>query len=261
MRGPQVTLPAEAQAVLDNLLVRRDAELDAGRAAQSRISMLPAEGAEAIKQRLVEDRDRHHARQRDLALLCSRLLQWHLLLRLRPGETLEMAPAPQLRPLRAGETGSARVRAVREEIKTGRERLAAAKAAPLPLADQLKAAEAFIAAKAMIAKPRIAIVRDEFQAQLRDEVDLLAVISWLAPKNLLAAFKAELESRPQQANAMPAAEREQRVCELSASLLVLERHEAALLSEANDMLPRPDMDPVALLGVQIISKEAASAAA
>ena len=139
--------------------------------------------------------------------------------------------------------------------------MAAAKAAPLPLADQLKAAEAFIAAKAMIAKPRIAIVRDEFQAQLRDEVDLLAVISWLAPKNLLAAFKAELESRPQQANAMPAAEREQRVCELSASLLVLERHEAALLSEANDMLPRPDMDPVALLGVQIISKEAASAAA
>jgi hypothetical protein len=102
--------------------------------------------------------------------------------------------------------------------------------APLPVADQVAAAEQYVAQRAAYSGPRIGVLRDQLQLQWPDDVvgskqDMLGVLCWLAPTSVAAALKREIETQPSPANALPAADRNRRVQELEARLLDIERRE------------------------------------
>jgi hypothetical protein len=86
------------------------------------------------------------------------------------------------------------------------------------------------------------------------------MLCWLAPASVLSALKREIEAAGAPVNAMPAAERIKRISELEAQLLALERREEVLVScaaaDGTEVLRRPDANPMAVLGIVVVAKEA-----
>jgi hypothetical protein len=145
--------------------------------------------------------------------------------------------------------------------------LAKVRHAPLPIADQVAAAERYVAQRAAYSGPRIGVVRDQLQLQWPDDVvgskqDMIGVLSWLAPASVIAALKREIEAQPSPVAPMAAADRIAKINSLEAQLLDLERREASLLDKADGaVLVRPDMSPMAYLQVEIAAHEVAAAVA
>ena len=132
-------------------------------------------------------------------------------------------------------------------------------------ADQIKLAEEYVARRGAVTGPRIGVVRDQLQLQWHDDViaskqDLIGTLCWLAPTSVLSALKREIEAAGALVNAMPAAERINRISELEAQLLALERREEVLIScaavDGTEVLRRPDANPMAVLGIVVVAKEA-----
>jgi hypothetical protein len=253
-----VAVPDSAKARLERLDVEVGMALDQMRALQGRANAF--ESGSDMHQRIISERDKFGLRHTTLHRLLSATNQFLFQLRLRPGEVLQ--PVAVAAELRKGETAAEAVGKLRIELLAISQQLAKVRAAPLPVADLVRAAEEYVARRA--AGPRVRVVRDQLQVSWQDDVvadkqSLLSVLCWLAPTSVLAALKREITGGEPPSNAMPAAQREAKVAQLSAALLDLERKEVALLDDTT--LPRPDTNPLAYLQVAIVAKEAATAAA
>jgi hypothetical protein len=262
MRGVTVTLPPTAQVKLAKLNVSQMIHQDGVRAAQSRLSGLGRDPDPQVVAQLTRERDRHAERHRVLSLLINRLNQFMVELRLPAGAVLEEAPQIAI-DVNNGQTGAA-IETVRNDIKSVQQKMAAVKAAPLPQADQIGAAEAFVAKMASTAKPRVAVMRDgQIRVSWRDSVisgtdDVLSMLCWLQPEAVLSALRRDIEAQPTPINPMPADERIARVAELEQSLFELEQREEALILRAHsdglEVLRRPESSPLAVLGLVIAKK-------
>jgi hypothetical protein len=256
MRDITLPLPVRAKERLDRLTLERDASLDASRAAMSRISMLPRQGAEAMRDRLQAEHERLAERHRALALLLSRIHQWCWELKLPPGSVLEIAAVPDTK-LRASETVAAAVASTRQQIVAVQQDISATRSRPMKRASQAEATRAYLARLAVRSQPKVgfdargnASVRwVEDMATMDGVLGLLTFV--LGPQAVASAFARELEQEPEPPNAVSPLEREKRLGELAQDLLALERKEAELLSRDESILPRPDMSPQAFLGVAI----------
>jgi hypothetical protein len=262
MRGViPVELPAPAKAKLAALQVARMASEDGARSCQQRINGRPDEG---LLEKLTAERDKHSERLRAISLLVSRINEWTM--QLRPGTVLESAPAIAAE-LKDGETLVEALAGVRSEIATLQQERGRVAAAPLPLEDQVRSAEAFVAKLALPAKPTVAVMRDDqLRVGFRDSVvggteDVLALLCWLAPQLVSDALARELKAAPARIGTMTSGERARREKEISVQLEKLERHEEALIeraaSEGIELPRRPDIvNPGVVLGVVIKPKAA-----
>src|SRR6516225_7474866 len=114
MRGVTVELPEAAAKRLAELELQRDGALDSMRGAAGRAMSLPKDAAQ-LRERLELERDKFAEKHRQLAMLVSRLNQWHVELRLGPSIELRLAPAVELK-LRASETCASALAMVRDQI-------------------------------------------------------------------------------------------------------------------------------------------------
>jgi hypothetical protein len=268
MRGNQVELlPEHARSKLTELTLQKESALDSQRGCASRLGMLPAEGADHLRARLTEDMARHAERHRALALTVSRCNQFVFELKIPANTELAMAPVEPIK-LKPGETVSAAIRATREEIKSLQQKLAAVKSASLPVADQIRLAERYVAETALVARPQLAIVRDQWQVVFRDDVavgksDLFNLLCWFAPSSALAVLKKQIEAAGPPVNPLTREAKEREIGTISNDLLAAARKEEYLIEragqEGQEVARRGDASPWAVLGVQIISKEAAAA--
>jgi hypothetical protein len=259
MRGIQVAVPDQTKQRLDALTVARDLALAQQQALQSRLSMLDDHAVD-LRQRLVDERDKQSARFNVLSRLMSSCNQWLFTLRLRPGEVLQSVSVPA--KLEKGQTAAEAIGKLRVEMLAISQGLAKVRTAPLPVAEQIAAAERYVQQRGAYAGQKIGVVRDQLSLSWQDDVladkqTLFGLLAWLAPTSVLAALKREIEAQPAPVAPMPAADRIRKVSELEAKLLDLERRESALLDDTT--LPRPEMSPMSYLQVQIIAREAAAA--
>jgi hypothetical protein len=181
-------------------------------------------------------------------------------LRLRPGEVLQSVSIPAA--LAKGETPVQAIGKLRVEMLSISQELAKVRAAPLPVADQLKCIDEFINRRSLVGMPKISIVRDQLQAPWPDDIvtsksDVFALLCALFPKSMSDALKREIEAQPAPANAMPSADRIAKINSLEAKLLEHERKESALLDDT--ILPRAEMSPLAYLQISVVAQEAAAA--
>jgi hypothetical protein len=273
MRGPAVELPAAAQSKLTEIGLARDAAMDAMRGAQNRINTLPP-FAEEIRGRLAAERDKHAERHRVLAMLVSRLNQFHMELRLAPGTAVEPAPAPEAVKLKPhiNETVVSAITQFRRDILRVQQEIASVRRAPLKKTSRQEAVRAYIAWQAQRVGPKVTFdVQGNARVMWAEDMvankdDLLGVLAWvMGPEKVLAAFSRDFDAEPEARNALTVAERQEKVAELSADLLRMERIEESLImraaSDGTEVLRRPDASPLAVLGIVIgVAKEAQSAA-
>jgi hypothetical protein len=262
-----VELPAAAQVKLSKLDVSRMVAEDATRAATSRLSNLPRDADPQMRDQLTSERDRHGARHRAISALMNKLNQWLFELRLPPGTVLEVVPAADIK-LRDGETLFDAVEATRNQISSLQGQLAVIRAAPLPLPDQFKAAEAFVAKLAATVKPTVGVMRDDqIRLGFRDSViggtdDVVALLCEIFPEAVRAWLERKIEEAPRVVGAMPASERIARVAELEKTLCELEQREELVIEMAAkqgiEILRRVDASPPVVLGL-VIAKKAPAA--
>jgi hypothetical protein len=256
----QVPLPPPAQLRLTQLSIERDNALAQASSLQNRINSCDGTTDALILERLTSEQQKARERNNTLHRLLSSTQQWWVQLRLRPGEVLKTVMVAT--KLEKGQTPAEAIGALRVQMLGLSQDLAKVRHAPLPITDQVAAAERYVAQRGAVNGPRINVVRDQLQLQWPDDViasktDLIGMLCWLAPTSVIAALKREIETQPASANALPAADRDRRVQELEARLLDLERRESALLDKAEGaVLPRFDMDPRAYLQIEIVAREA-----
>jgi hypothetical protein len=252
MRVPPVALPAAAAATLTELQLARDAALDGMRGAASRANSLPP-SAENLRAGLAAQRDKHAERHRVLSMLVSRLNQFHMELRLAPGSVLEVALVEPIK-LKPHETVVAAITQFRRDILKTIQEIASVRSAPLKRESQEQAITEYVAAQVGRVKPRIAFdMRGRAKVMWAEDMiaskdDLVGMLCWIlggASKQVAAAFVRDLGDGPEPANALSVAEREQRLAELSAELLRMERLEESLIvraaSDGTEVLRRPDV--------------------
>jgi hypothetical protein len=272
MRGVTVELPAAAAAKLTELTLARDSAMDGMRSAASRAGSLPP-SAEHLRAGLAAQRDKHAERHRVLSMLVSRLNQFHAELRLAPGFMLEVMPVEVIK-LKPHETVVAAITQFRKDILKTIQEIASVRSAPLKRESQEQAITEYIAAQVGRVKPRIAFdVKGRARVMWAEDMiaskdDLVGMLCWIlggASKQVSAAFLRDLDQQPEPANALTVAEREQRLAELSAELLRMERLEESLIvraaSDGTEVLRRPDASPLAVLGIVIVSAQEMAASA
>jgi hypothetical protein len=249
-----IPLPEGAREKLMALQLQRGAAEDAERSASARLQALPRDADQRMRERLADERDKHNARFVQLSRLLSAVQQW--LTELRPNFVLEVA-APVDLELKDGQTLSAVIEAVRTEIAATKTHLQSVRAAPLPLADQKKLVEAHVKGLAQAARPSVAIgsgdkLRVGWRGDMANVEDVMALLCWVMPQQVIEALSGELPERP---GALPANERLRRIAEAEAELDGLERREESLIERAAgdglDILRRHDASPAAVLGVAI----------
>jgi hypothetical protein len=258
-----VSLPAAAEAKLGELELTRDSAYDAARAAAGRLNNLPRDADQQMRDRLAAERDRHNHRHAQISQLVHRLNQWLVELR---GVVLVQAPTVDINL--HGETLHHAIEAVRAEIRTLRQHLAAVRTAPLPIEDQEQLAEAYVVRMLSAARPTVAVVGDQLRVTFRDSVvggtdDVLALLCWCCPEQVWKALTRSIREQPVRADAMSAEQRLARAAEIEAQLSDLEhREEALVLRAAGDgleVLRRPDASPAAVLAVQVVARQTEAA--
>jgi hypothetical protein len=256
-----VELPPVAAQKLNLLSVAVMVSQDACRAVSSRLSNLPHDAQ--VRQQLEAERTRHNRRHQQLSMLQNRVNQWLMQLR---GVVLEIAPAIVAK-LQDGETSvTEAVNNVRAEIVAVSQRLAATKAAPLPLSDQVRAAEQFVAKLASTVKPTVGVMRDDqIRLTFRDGIvsstdDLMPLLCEIFPQAVQSWLERKIEQQPTPLNPLPASARIAAVAELEKTLCELEQREQALIQKAHgegiEILPRPDANPAIVLGVVVAKAKA-----
>jgi hypothetical protein len=249
-------LPPPARQRLAELRAQMMAAEDAARAALARIKMLPSEGVDEIRDRLVAEQQKQQARHAQLHRLFNAVMQnleetSHVAL-------VQLAPAVELE-LKNGETLDSKLNAVRSEIKKLQQELRQVRFAPLPVADQKELAMKFVAGLVNAGRPTISFQRDQLQVQPRGDMvaamDVLALVAWAAPAELLESLEREIDRLPASDNALPAGERIARTTDIADRLLQLERLETALVergcADGLPLLHRFDVDPRAFLGITV----------
>lgn len=168
-----------------------------------------------------------------------------------------------------GELGS--LEAVRESIARLKAQLAEIELAPLS-ADDLKAqARELVDRLAQRGAPVLNLSRGGFDVRWRSRTDagttamnsedVISTLAWLNRDAVTAALEAQIDRTLADIQSTPLSlsEREKRKQEIAAELLAAERTEEALIETMPDVPRRPDADPRAVLGIEII-REAAQAA-
>jgi hypothetical protein len=253
MRGT-VELPEPAREKLLALQLATDAALDAGRSAAARLNSLPRDAADAMRERLAGERDRHNSKHQQLSRLLNAAKQW--IASLRSGTVVEVAPVTEVVDFTNGDALTM-VNGARAEIARLKAQLASVRNASLPISDLKQLAQDYVVELVRRGKPRIGIVGDQLKVQWRGDTvlveDTAALLGWLAPDQMLRRIEYELDQLPAREGALSADARIERVAELEAKIFQVELQEAALLERAgiDSVLPRPDMSPPAYLGVTI----------
>jgi hypothetical protein len=262
-RGIVVSVPPEAQARLDELSILRDSALDASRACQQRMNMLP-DDADQLAIKLAAERDKHAQQHNILHRLLSAINQALFQMRLPPGYILEPAP-PIAIELRKGQTIFELIEAVRCEISAINRQMTLVRSAPLRKQSMREELTRYLASHAMRVRPRVSFQQgnakvhwDEDTVHSKD--DVLGLLSWFmgGPQELAVAFG--IEQEPEPPDALTPDERATQLSKLADDLLALERREAALLNGVDGILPRPEMNPLAYLQVRITMEAQAKVA-
>jgi hypothetical protein len=232
----------------------RDSALEASHSAQRRINMV--DGDSQMAQKLTEEKARQANAHNVLARLLSNCNQYLFQLRLPIGYCLEPVTVPVA--LKKGETAAHAIGVVRAEIAEVNRHMAQARSAPLKKQSQQDAIHSYLARLAMGARPKISFDQQgNAKLQFRDDfvqmTDVIGILALICPAELVSAF--QLDVGPDPPNAISPDDREHKLSELSAKLLELERREAALLAQADGVLPRPEMNPLAYLQVRVARQE------
>jgi hypothetical protein len=265
MRGVTIELPAAARAKLAELELQRDGALDSMRGAAGRLMSLPRDAHE-LRARLEIERDRHAERHRVLAMLCSRLNQFCVELRLPRDDVLQLSPPVEIK-LKASETAVAALAMTRAQIAGVQADMATVRKAPLRRSSQQEAIRAYLARLEQQVRPQVSFdARGAARVLWTEDMiagkdDLLGLLSFvLGPDALLAAFTRELEQEAERSDAVTPLEREKRLGELSAQLFGLEQLEEGLVlraqADGSDVLRRADADPRVVLGLTITQAQA-----
>jgi hypothetical protein len=264
MRTPPVALPDKAKAKLDELVVLKDLALDSSRSANQRLQALPADADPRLRGKLESERDKATERHRQLAMVVSRINQWWTELRLPPGSTLELQP-PSRSELKPGETNAEAVAKVRIEIGGLKQEIAQVRRAPLKVASQQEALSAYLERLVQAARPKVGFdVKGNARVLWTEDLvvskdDLLGLLTFiLGPEQIAAAFGTDIEQEDEREDAVTPLEREEKLGELAAQLLRLERHEVALMGDDESIVPRSDVNPLAYLGIRIAVAPAAA---
>jgi hypothetical protein len=254
-----VTLPPAAQVKFNLLDVARMVSEDAARSVTSRLSNMPRDADPRAQ--LERERDRHSSRHRAISGLLHKVNEW--LMRLHPNTVLEVVPAEDIK-LRDGETWVDAIEATRNEITALQGQLQVIRAAPLPVEDQIKCVAEYVEKTARLARPAVSIVKDgavrvAFKDVFVEPEQVLSLLAWIDPEKVRDALTGVLEAQPRVLGAMTASEKQQRMAELEAKLLELERQEEALIELAAkqglDVLRRVDIVNLGVvLGVMVVAK-------
>ena len=162
----KITLPEAAKAKLHELVMARDAALDAGRSVNTRLQALSSDADPHMRAKLAAERDKQNHRHGQLHQLTSRISQW--LTELRPGVVLEAALGRSSVRYRPRVLGTA-IAAARDE-KAARGRLVSVKAAPLPRDDQQKLAVEYVFRLGQTARPTVSVVGDRLRVGWRGDI-------------------------------------------------------------------------------------------
>jgi hypothetical protein len=234
--------------------------LDASRAIQGRLSGGVDPG---LRDELGAEARRHSDRHRQLSMLLNKINQWLFELKLPPGTTLQPAPRADIKR-KNGQTLPEAITDVRGKISELNQQMIAVRSAPMRKSSQREAVIAYVASLAARAKPRIVfdvkgnakmLWVEDMIVQKDDLVGTLAL--FLGPQKIAEVLAHQFEQEAERSDAVTPAERQEKIAELSASTLSLERREAALLEEngIDNILPRPEMDPRAFLGVIVATAQ------
>jgi hypothetical protein len=169
----------------------------------------------------------------------------HSLPRLRPGETA-------LDGLERAARTTRKLLADRREVE----------AAPFPSAHAKKVASDHLAARIEAVRPDAGPLIDRL-GQIKFPVvrlqqfggendvygtDPVALLAWLLPDAMAAAIDREIDAVADDENALTVEQRREKLAQIDAAVLASEREEAAF-AELAGLLPRPDIDPRAALGL------------
>jgi len=265
MRGVTIELPAAAAAKLAELNLQRDAALDAMRSCAQRANNLPRDGADQLRSRLAQERDRFAERHQMFSRVVNKLHQWISELRLPPGAVLEVAAPPAVR-LKASETIVVALANVRIQIADIQAQIAAVRRLPLTRASELAAIRAHLAR--LPVRPRLVFdVRGNASITFLDDIPTMgSVLGLLAhllgAEEITAALARDLAAEP--VGAVSPLEREAQIDALAAKLYALEQTEQSLIdgaaAEGVEVAYRADCDPRCVLGVAVVRAPSASAA-
>jgi len=90
---------------------------------------------------------------------------------------------------------------------------------------------------------------------------MLSLLAWLDRDRVLAALEREIETKLPDGNALPFEEREQRIHELEAEILAIEREEENVIENSPISISRrADASPQAVLGIALLGSELMEAA-
>jgi hypothetical protein len=234
--------------------------LDLSRSFQQRLNM--AEGSADLQAKLTAERDKAALRHNHNHRVLSACNQFLFQLRLAPGFCLESVPPLDFK-IRTSLPNA--VEATRARIAEVQREIAVVRAAPLKQASQQDAVNRYLASQALRVAPRVG-----FDAKgnarvlwaedlLHSKDDLLGVLYWIAPSSVSKAFAEMLSPGPELEGALSPEEREQAIKRLSSTQLQMEMQEEFLIEQAalggHEITRRPDVDPRAVLQIQIVAQE------
>jgi hypothetical protein len=260
LRGVQVELPPSAQSKYTALELARDSELDASRSAQARLNNMDDKPSD-LRAKLEKARDEAARNHVQLHRLLSSTNELLFKLRLAPNQKLESVSIATT--LRKGQSVAEAVAECRAEIAMVNQSIAAVRLLPLKVESRRDAVIAHLHRLALRVAPRLGYDRDgnartlwaEEMVVNKDEV--LGMICWClgseGPAQMAEVF--EIAAGPEPENAVSQEEKELKMSELAATLLLLERKEAVLLNNSDGNIhPRAEMSPFAYLQVRIAEK-------
>ena len=176
-------------------------------------------------------------------------------------------PPPQLRD---GETLTAALARVRDEIGRLQSDLRSLAAAPLTKSELKAAARRWVEQMAEAGRPQVLIERGQFTVRFMPGAigdgplgpGSAAVLSALLPDVVLAALEQQIDAAA--GNGVSAADRGQRESMLLARIATLEFDEEALVEQAHenghDVARRPQCSPLAILAIKTASAQRLAAA-
>jgi hypothetical protein len=167
---------------------------------------------------------------------------------------------------KSGKDLIAAINTCREEISTTRQSLQAVRMAPLPRDAQRDLIKSYVSRQLQAARPTVTVLNDQPRISWRGDThsveDIVALLCWLLPTEMVDALTHELPVRP---GAISQNDRLLQTLETETRLLELERLEESLVERAHsdgltDILRRPDASPLAVLNV-VITREVQKTAA
>ncbi|OPH83628.1 hypothetical protein B2M20_05580 [Nitrobacter vulgaris] len=190
----------------------------------------------------------------------------HYLEKVPPGSSIEAAPRLKVR-LKEGESLTRAIDRIRGEIADQvRERHRVLRA-ELPIADRKRAARAYVNELAAKGSPNITADHDRFELSyppsFSAKLDVQALLAWLNPELFRERLCAQIDAMPKPKFALSTDAKRERLREIKAAIIELEREEEGLIEKAADegfdIARRPDASPAVILGI-VINKKAHVAA-